>query len=333
MSFDYKSAGVDVDAGNELVHRIAPVAKATQNQNVLGDLGGFAAAYRLPEITQPTLVSATDGVGTKLLLALQCDQHDTIGIDLVAMVANDLIADGAKPLFFLDYLACDQLDVDQVETIVKGIAYGCEMAGMSLIGGETAEMPGMYPQHHYDLAGFAVGLASQDKLLPQGVKAGDKLIGLPSSGVHSNGFSLVRRLLAETNLASMPLADGTEITTALLAPTRIYVKTVLPLIQAGLIHGAAHITGGGFEDNVPRMLPKHLAAAFDVDSWQWPELFSRLQEAGDLSLATMRRTFNCGIGMVLAVDPQDVDTVLAQNPHSKVIGDVIERTQDAVVWR
>ena len=333
MSFDYKSAGVDVDAGNELVHRIAPVAKATQNQNVLGDLGGFAAAYRLPEISQPTLVSATDGVGTKLLLALQCDQHDTIGIDLVAMVANDLLADGAKPLFFLDYLACDQLDVDQVETIVKGIAYGCEMAGMSLIGGETAEMPGMYPQHHYDLAGFAVGLASQDKLLPQGVKAGDKLIGLPSSGVHSNGFSLVRRLLAETNLASMPLADGTEITTALLAPTRIYVKTVLPLIQAGLIHGAAHITGGGFEDNAPRMLPKNLAAAFDADAWQWPELFTRLQEAGDLSLATMRRTFNCGIGMVLAVDPQDVDTVLAQNPHSKVIGDVIERTQDAVVWR
>ncbi|WP_461212993.1 phosphoribosylformylglycinamidine cyclo-ligase [Lacticaseibacillus sp. GG6-2] len=333
MTFDYKTAGVDVDAGNDVVHRIAPVAKATQNANVLGDLGGFAAAYRLPSVAKPVLMSATDGVGTKLLLALQCDQHDTIGIDLVAMVANDLIADGAKPLFFLDYLATDALEPARVETVVRGIAYGCSLAGMALIGGETAEMPGMYPQHHYDLAGFAVGIASEDKLLPQHVAAGDVLIGLPSSGVHSNGFSLVRQLLAETSLGNQPLSDGTEITTALLAPTRIYAKTVLPMIDAGLIHGAAHITGGGFEDNVPRMLPANLAAAFDTQSWSWPELFQRLQKAGDLSLATMRRTFNLGIGMVLAVAPDAAAAVLAQAPHSKVIGQVVDREQDAVVWR
>ncbi|MCI1985680.1 MAG: phosphoribosylformylglycinamidine cyclo-ligase [Lactobacillus sp.] len=333
MSFDYKSAGVDVDAGNEVVQRIAPVAKATQDDRVLGALGGFAAAYRLPEVPEPVLVSATDGVGTKLLLALQCDQHDTIGIDLVAMVANDLVADGATPLYFLDYLATDALEPALVETIVRGIAYGCSQAGMALIGGETAEMPGMYPQHHYDLAGFAVGLASAGKLLPQGVQAGDVLIGLPSSGVHSNGFSLVRRLLAETNLGNTPLSDGTEIRTALLTPTRIYAKTVLPLIQAGLVHGAAHITGGGFDDNVPRMLPKTLAAAFDTASWSWPELFQRLQAAGNLSLATMRRTFNLGIGMVLAVRAADVAQVLAAAPHSRVIGTVEARTAEAVVWR
>ncbi|MFD1484116.1 phosphoribosylformylglycinamidine cyclo-ligase [Lacticaseibacillus baoqingensis] len=333
MSLDYKSAGVDVDAGNEVVRRIAPVAKATQNERVLGDLGGFAAAYRLPAVPQPVLVSATDGVGTKLLLALQCDQHDTIGIDLVAMVANDLVADGATPLYFLDYLATDALDPARVETIVRGIAYGCAQAGMALIGGETAEMPGMYPQHHYDLAGFAVGLASEDKLLPKGVQAGDVLIGLASSGVHSNGFSLVRRLLAETNLGNTPLSDGTEITTALLTPTRIYAQAVLPLIQAGLVHGAAHITGGGFIDNVPRMLPKPLAAEIDAAAWTWPELFQRLQQAGDLSLETMRRTFNLGIGMVLAVAAQDVDQVLAATPHSKVIGRVIPRETAAIKWR
>ncbi|WP_390406988.1 phosphoribosylformylglycinamidine cyclo-ligase [Lacticaseibacillus jixiensis] len=333
MSFDYKTAGVDVDAGNAVVSAIAPMAKATQDANVLGDLGGFAAAYKMPQVANPVLVSATDGVGTKLLLALQCDQHDTIGIDLVAMVANDLVADGAKPLFFLDYLATDALVPDRVATVVRGIAYGCSLAGMALIGGETAEMPGMYPQHHYDLAGFAVGVADQTKLLPQHVAAGDVLIGLPSTGVHSNGFSLVRQLLAETNLGNQPLKDGTEITTALLAPTRIYVKAVLPLIEAGLVHGAAHITGGGFEDNVPRMLPADLAAAFDVAAWQWPELFTRLQQAGELSLATMRRTFNLGIGMVLAVAPEHAQAVLAQTPHSKVIGTVVPREADAVIWR
>ncbi|WP_461226363.1 phosphoribosylformylglycinamidine cyclo-ligase [Lacticaseibacillus suihuaensis] len=332
MSIDYRHAGVDIDAGAEVVRRIAPLARATQNDNVLANIGGFAAAYRLPTVPEPVLVTATDGVGTKLLLALQCESHDTIGIDLVAMVANDLLASGAKPLFFLDYLATDALLPERVETIVRGIAYGCSQAGMALIGGETAEMPGMYPQQHYDLAGFAVGLASAGRLLPSQVAAGDVLIGLPSSGVHSNGFSLVRELLAETNLGNLPLSDGREMTAALLAPTKIYVQDVWPLIAAGLIHGAAHITGGGFTDNVPRMLPSHLAAALSAGAWQWPELFSRLQEAGSLSLAEMRRTFNLGIGMVLAVAPQDAKTVLARLPHAVTIGRVVPRDGQGVTW-
>ncbi|WP_179395126.1 phosphoribosylformylglycinamidine cyclo-ligase [Lacticaseibacillus absianus] len=333
MTIDYEHAGVSIEAGNETVRRIAPLAQATQNPAVLDQLGGFAAAYRMPEVPEPVLVSATDGVGTKLLLALQCDQHDTIGIDLVAMVANDLLASGAQPLFFLDYLATDVVDPARIETIVRGIAYGCSQAGMALIGGETAEMPGMYPQHHYDLAGFAVGVASASQMLPKHVTAGDVLIGLPSSGVHSNGFSLVRELLAETNLGNMPLADGTEVTTALLQPTKIYVREVLPLIQAGLIHGIAHITGGGFTDNVPRMLPAALAAEIDPASWTWPELFQRLQTAGGLAKAEMRRTFNLGIGLVLAVSATDVPAVLAALPHARKIGRVTPRSTHALTWR
>ncbi|EPC60389.1 phosphoribosylformylglycinamidine cyclo-ligase, partial [Lacticaseibacillus paracasei] len=218
---DYKDAGVDIEAGEAAVQRIAALAKETTNANVLASVGGFAAAYRLPEISEPTLISATDGVGTKLLLALQCDAHETVGIDLVAMVANDLLASGAQPLFFLDYMAVDHLDVDRAEAVVRGIAYGCQQAQMALIGGETAEMPDMYPQHHYDLAGFAVGLVAQSKRLPQQVVAGDVLIGLPSSGVHSNGYSLVRKLLAETDLGSQSLNDGSEMMNALMRPTRI----------------------------------------------------------------------------------------------------------------
>lgn len=330
MAMDYKAAGVNIEAGNALVTNIKTVVAATQDANVLTGLGSFAAAYALPQVPEPVLVAATDGVGTKLLLALQCDQHDTIGIDLVAMVANDLIADGAKPLFFLDYMATDELQVERAETVIKGIAYGCSLAHMALIGGETAEMPGMYPQHHYDLAGFAVGLASRQQLLPRHVAAGDVLIGLPSSGVHSNGFSLVRKLLAETNLGTMPLSDGTEIRAALLTPTRIYVDTVWPLIEADLIHGAAHITGGGFTDNVPRMLPDDLAAR--LTPWPWPELFTRIQQAGALSDAAMRQTFNLGIGMVLAVAPEHRAAVLQAVPHAKVIGQVVPRTTTAVEW-
>lgn len=332
MSLNYQQAGVDVAAGNEAVTRIAPLAKATQDANVLGDLGGFAAAYALPNVKQPVLLSATDGVGTKLLLALECDQHETIGIDLVAMVANDLVASGAKPLFFLDYMATDQLIPSRVEEVVRGIAYGCREAQMSLIGGETAEMPGMYPQKHYDLAGFAVGVAGRDHLLPQNVQAGDVLIGLASSGVHSNGFSLVRALLAETNFGNLPLSDGTEVRTALLTPTRLYVKSMLAWHQAGLLHGAAHITGGGFTDNVPRMLPAELAARFDPQAWQWPEILRRIQTAGALSEAEMRKTFNLGIGMVLAVAPEHAEAILAADPHAKRIGQVVPRTQEAVEW-
>lgn len=333
MSIDYKAAGVDIDAGNAAASAYAPLVAATQDTNVLSKLGGFAAAYALPEVPEPVLLSATDGVGTKLLLAKECGKHDTIGVDLVAMVANDLLADGAKPLFFLDYLATDKLDPQLAATVVKGIAAGCVQSGMALIGGETAEMPGMYPAGHYDLAGFAVGLASRSRLLPRHVVAGDVLIGLPSSGVHSNGFSLVRKLLAETDLGKTPLADGRDVREALLTPTRIYVKEVLPLVQSERVHGIAHITGGGFEDNVPRMLPANLAAVFTADAWQWPELFSRIQACGQLDLTAMRRTFNLGMGLVMAVPADQVAAVQAAISDATVIGRVTERHDgDAVQW-
>ena len=330
---DYKDAGVDIEAGEAAVQRIAALAKETTNANVLASVGGFAAAYRLPEISEPTLISATDGVGTKLLLALQCDAHETVGIDLVAMVANDLLASGAQPLFFLDYMAVDHLDVDRAEAVVRGIAYGCQQAQMALIGGETAEMPDMYPQHHYDLAGFAVGLVSASKRLPQKVAAGDVLIGLPSSGVHSNGYSLVRKLLAETDLGSQSLDDGSEMLNALMRPTRIYVKQVLPLMQQGLIHAAAHITGGGITENLPRVIPDGLVANIDPLAWQRPELFDRLQHAGHLSETTMRSTFNLGIGMILVVPEQAVSLVQDAIPSSKVIGTVDEDPVEKLHWQ
>lgn len=330
---DYKDAGVDIEAGEAAVKRIAALAKETTNANVLASVGGFAAAYRLTEISEPTLISATDGVGTKLLLALQCDAHETVGIDLVAMVANDLLASGAQPLFFLDYMAVDHLDVDRAEAVVRGIAYGCQQAQMALIGGETAEMPDMYPQHHYDLAGFAVGLVSASKRLPQKVAAGDVLIGLPSSGVHSNGYSLVRKLLAETDLGSQSLNDGSEMMNALMRPTRIYVKQVLPLMQQGLIHAAAHITGGGITENLPRVMPDGLVANIDPQAWQRPELFDRLQHAGHLSETTMRSTFNLGIGMILVVPEQAVSLVQDAIPSSKVIGTVGEDPVEKLHWQ
>ena len=330
---DYKDAGVDIEAGEAAVKRIAALAKETTNANVLASVGGFAAAYRLPEISEPTLISATDGVGTKLLLALQCDAHETVGIDLVAMVANDLLASGAQPLFFLDYMAVDHLDVDRAEAVVRGIAYGCQQAQMALIGGETAEMPDMYPQHHYDLAGFAVGLVSASKRLPQKVAAGDVLIGLPSSGVHSNGYSLVRKLLAETDLGSQSLDDGSEMLNALMRPTRIYVKQVLPLMQQGLIHAAAHITGGGITENLPRVMPDGLVANIDPQAWQRPELFDRLQHAGHLSETTMRSTFNLGIGMILVVPEQAASLVQDAIPSSKVIGTVGEDPVEKLHWQ
>ena len=330
---DYKDAGVDIEAGEAAVQRIAALAKETTNANVLASVGGFAAAYRLPEISEPTLISATDGVGTKLLLALQCDAHETVGIDLVAMVANDLLASGAQPLFFLDYMAVDHLDVDRTEAVVRGIAYGCQQAQMALIGGETAEMPDMYPQHHYDLAGFAVGLVSASKRLPQKVAAGDVLIGLPSSGVHSNGYSMVRKLLAETDLGSQSLDDGSEMLNALMRPTRIYVKEVLPHMQQGLIHAAAHITGGGITENLPRVIPDGLVANIDPLAWQRPELFDRLQHAGHLSETTMRSTFNLGIGMILVVPEQAVSLVQDAIPSSKVIGTVGEDPVEKLHWQ
>ena len=333
MTIDYKQAGVDVAAGNAAAKAYAPLAKATQDANVLAGLGGFAAAYRMPATTNPVLLAATDGVGTKLLLAKELGVHDTIGIDLVAMVANDLLADGATPMFFLDYMATDKLDVDLASAVVAGIARGCQLAHLALIGGETAEMPGMYPAGHYDLAGFAVGYADAERVLPRSVAAGDVLLGLPSSGVHSNGFSLVRKLLAETDLGQTPLADGRDVAAALLTPTRIYADEMGALLREHLLHGAAHITGGGFTDNVPRMLPADLAARIDTRSWQWPELFRRLQAAGDISLPDMRQTFNLGMGMVLSVAADDVDRVRALVPDAVQIGVVALREQGAaVVW-
>lgn len=330
---DYKDAGVDIKAGDEAVQRIAALAKETTNENVLASVGGFAAAYRLPSVPQPTLISATDGVGTKLLLALQCDAHETVGIDLVAMVANDLLASGAQPLFFLDYMAVDHLDVARAESVVRGIAFGCQQAEMALIGGETAEMPDMYPQHHYDLAGFAVGVVSAPKRLPQHVAEGDVLIGLPSSGVHSNGYSLVRKLLAETDLGSQTLEDGSEMMQALMRPTRIYVKQVLPLMQQGLIHAAAHITGGGITENLPRVIPDGLSAHVDPQAWRRPELFDRLQHAGHLSETTMRMTFNLGIGMILVVAKESVAAVQTALPSSKVIGEVVTDPAEKIHWQ
>ena len=331
MSIDYTTAGVNVDVGNAVAKAYAPLAQATHDHNVLARPQGFAAAYQWPD-AQNVLLAATDGVGTKLLLAQQLQQHQTIGIDLVAMVTNDLLADGARPLFFLDYLATDHLVPAVAESIMAGIVAGCQQAGMSLIGGETAEMPDMYPAGHYDLAGFALGMAPRDALLPQNVTIGDALVGLPSSGIHSNGFTLVRRLLATNDLGAQRLATGQAIAQAALTPTRIYVNDVLPLIQQQLIHGIAHITGGGFTDNVPRMLPDHLAVQLQL--WPYPELFDRLQTAGELSPAVMRRTFNLGFGMVLAVGAQQLPAVLKALPDAQILGQVIARQADApaVQW-
>ncbi|MHA3065040.1 phosphoribosylformylglycinamidine cyclo-ligase [Lacticaseibacillus saniviri] len=332
MSIDYTTAGVNVDVGNAVARSYAPLAKTTHDRNVLPHQNGFAAAYQLPTDSQTILLAATDGVGTKLLLANQLQHHTTIGIDLVAMVANDLLADGAQPLFFLDYMATDHLVPEVAQDVMQGIVAGCQQAGMSLIGGETAEMPDMYPAGHYDLAGFALGMAQRDQLLPQEVAISDTLVGLPSSGLHSNGFSLVRRLLAIDDLETQPLADGQTIAQAALTPTRIYVSAVLPLIQRHLIHGIAHITGGGFTDNVPRMLPAGMAA--QLQPWAYPELFARLQTAGELSDAEMRRTFNLGFGMILAVGDKQLPDVLAALPDAQVLGQVIERQSDApeVQW-
>ncbi|ERL64842.1 phosphoribosylformylglycinamidine cyclo-ligase [Schleiferilactobacillus shenzhenensis] len=316
MPIDYTQAGVDIAAGEETVHRLLPLAESTYDQNVRAGVGGFAAAYALPQDPDRLLVSATDGVGTKLLVALAQHKLDTIGIDLVAMIANDLLTTGAAPLFFLDYLAVDTLRPDDAAQILAGIVAGCRQAKLALIGGETAEMPGIYPANHFDLAGFGVGQVTAADRLPAHITAGDVLVGLPSSGLHSNGFSLVRRLL--------PVTDP-----ALLVPTRIYEPIVRPLLDRHVLHGLAHITGGGLADNVPRMLPQDLAARIDPAAWQWPAVFTRLQAAGDLSLATMRQTFNLGIGMVLAVAP---DQLAALPAEAIRLGRVVPRTQDALEW-
>ena len=322
----YKDAGVDIDAGNELVRRIGPLAAATSRPEVLAGLGGFGSLFALDtaRFPDPVLVSGTDGVGTKLLLARDSDRHDRIGIDLVAMCVNDVIAQGAEPLFFLDYFACGQLDVDQAEAVVKGIAAGCDLAGCALIGGETAEMPGMYAPGHYDLAGFCVGAVNRDAIIDgRNIVAGDTLIGLGSSGPHSNGYSLIRRILAASG-ASLETDLGNAITLgdALLEPTRIYARALRELTAAIDVRGIAHITGGGLPENVQRMLPEACVARIFRERWPEQPVFRWLREAGQVSDEEMLRTFNCGLGMVIAVPRGTAEESLS-----------ILRQQDIDAWQ
>ncbi|MHB8248116.1 MAG: phosphoribosylformylglycinamidine cyclo-ligase [Acidithiobacillus sp.] len=296
----YHAAGVDIDAGNALIERIKPLAQSTRRPGVLGGIGGFGGLFELPKgFREPVMVSGTDGVGTKLLLALEAGWHDGIGIDLVGMCVNDILVAGAEPLWFLDYYACGRLDVGVAERVIAGIAEGCRQAHCALLGGETAEMPGMYTGEHYDLAGFAVGIVEKAEILTgAGCQEGDAVIGIASSGPHSNGYSLIRKILARSNADMQTLVNGQSLIHTLLAPTRIYVETISALRAALPVHALAHITGGGLVENLPRSLPAHLAAEIDAGSWERPAVFRWLQEQGSVSDAEMWRVFNCGVGMV-----------------------------------
>ena len=314
----YAQAGVDIDAGEALVEAIKPLAKATRRPGAEASLGGFGALFDLKAagFVDPLLVSTTDGVGTKLKIAIETGLHDGIGIDLVAMCVNDLLAQGAEPLLFLDYFATGKLDVQIATRVVAGIAEGCRLAGAALVGGETAEMPGMYAAEDYDLAGFSLGAVERDGVLPRldDQAPGDLLIGLASSGPHSNGYSLIRRIVELSGLgweAPAPFAAGQSLAEALMAPTRIYIKSVLPLIKRRLIKGGAHITGGGLIENPPRAIAKGLAPRFDWGAWALPAVFAWLRDTGGVEEAELRRTFNCGMGFMLIVSPDDVDLVLS----------------------
>jgi phosphoribosylformylglycinamidine cyclo-ligase len=310
VKLTYKDAGVDIDAGDALVERIKPHARRTMRPGVLAGIGGFGALFEMPKnYREPVLVSGTDGVGTKLKLAFELDRHDTIGIDLVAMSVNDILTLGAEPLFFLDYYACGKLDVETASRVIKGIAEGCEQAGCALIGGETAEMPGMYARGEYDLAGFAVGVVEKSLVIDgASIRPGDVVLGLASNGAHSNGYSLVRKVIeaARVDLAAATL-DGHALADLVLAPTRIYVKPVLRLLRELPVKGLAHITGGGLVENVPRVLSETLTARIDGTAWPRPPLFAWLAETGNVPEAEMLRVFNCGIGMVLVVAPGHAD--------------------------
>ena len=333
----YRDAGVDIDAGDALVEALKPIAAKTMRPGVLAGLGGFGALFALSgKYRDPVLVSGTDGVGTKLLLAIALDRHDDIGIDLVAMCANDIIVQGAEPLFFLDYFASGRLDTKKAERIIAGIGRGCELAGAALVGGETAEMPGMYSDKDYDLAGFCVGAVERDKLIDgTRVGAGDQIIGLRSSGPHSNGYSLIRSVLKRQNadltqhLGTRTLAD------ILLTPTRIYVKGLLALQARVDVHAMAHITGGGLPGNVPRVIPSSLRARVDRAAWTWPPIFHWLQKGGDIPEEEMYRTFNCGIGMVVIVGAQDVPVtlqVLREQGEDPLLLGHIEAGPGEFVW-
>jgi phosphoribosylformylglycinamidine cyclo-ligase len=333
----YKDAGVDIDAGDALVERIKPLAKRTMREGVLAGIGGFGALFEVPKrYKEPVLVSGTDGVGTKLKLAFEWNMHGTVGIDLVAMSVNDVLVQGAEPLFFLDYFACGKLDVDTAAAVIGGIARGCELSGCALIGGETAEMPGMYPAGEYDLAGFAVGAVEKSKILTgRDVRVGDIVLGLASSGVHSNGFSLVRKCLDRAAGALPATLDGQPLREALMAPTRLYVKPVLAALAAHPIKALAHITGGGLLENIPRVLPEGLAAHLDKGSWPQTALFAWLQATAGISDHEMNRTFNNGIGMVVVVDAAHAgataQTLRDQGETVYRIGRIAERSEGAAV--
>jgi phosphoribosylformylglycinamidine cyclo-ligase len=303
-SLNYKSAGVDIAAGSELIERIKPIAARTRTAGVLAGLGGFGSMFELPldHYQNPILVSGTDGVGTKLKLAIEYGIHNTIGIDLVAMCVNDIIVQGASPLFFLDYFATGKLDVDTAASVIEGIGTGCELAGAALVGGETAEMPGMYADGEYDLAGFCVGIVEKSKIIDGSkVIAGDKLIGIASSGPHSNGYSLIRKILEYSNSSFSDQFEGSTLGKVLLEPTRIYVKSLLSLIEQIPIHALAHITGGGITENLPRVLPEGIFAQINLTAWKFPAIFQWLQQQGNVSQAEMLTTFNCGVGMVAII--------------------------------
>jgi phosphoribosylformylglycinamidine cyclo-ligase len=314
QSLSYKDAGVDINAGNALVERIKPEVKRTTRAEVIGGLGGFGALCAIPsKYKEPILVSGTDGVGTKLRLAIDLKKHDTIGIDLVAMCVNDLVVQGAEPLFFLDYYATGKLDVDVAADVVKGIADGCVQSGCALVGGETAEMPGMYHAGDYDLAGFCVGVVEKSEIIDGSrVKNDDALIALGSSGPHSNGYSLVRKVIDVAGVnPTTELLDNKPLSEHVLAPTKIYVKSVLALIKQADVHAIAHLTGGGFWENIPRVLPKNTKAVINEKSWEWPSVFNWLQEKGNIDTYEMYRTFNCGVGMVIALPQEQVEIALA----------------------
>lgn len=313
-SLNYKSAGVDIEAGNTLVERIKPIAAKTRTPGVMSGLGGFGSMFELPldRYQQPILVSGTDGVGTKLKLAFDLNRHNTVGIDLVGMCVNDIIVQGAESLFFLDYFATGKLDVDTAAAVIEGIGKGCQLAGAALVGGETAEMPGMYADGEYDLAGFCVGIVEKADIIDGSkVSAGNKLIGIASSGPHSNGYSLIRKIIERSQIPLSGNLQGKALADHLLEPTRIYVKPLLELIKKVPVHAMAHITGGGITENLPRVLPEGLSASIDLNAWQFPVIFQWLQEQGNVTQADMLTTFNCGIGMIVCVAAEDEATTIA----------------------
>ena len=333
----YRDAGVDIEAGDRLVENIKPLAKRTLRPEVLAGLGGFGALFEIPKKYQnPVLVSGTDGVGTKLKLAFQLNRHDSIGIDLVAMSVNDILVQGAEPLFFLDYFACGKLNVETATAVISGIARGCELAGCALIGGETAEMPGMYPPDEYDLAGFAVGIVEKDRIISGAtIQEGDIVLGLASSGAHSNGYSLIRKIIEDNQISLSADFHDKTFADILMAPTRIYVKSILALISRLPVKGLAHITGGGLIENVPRILPDQVMAVLNKNTWEMPALFHWLQQQGHISDHEMTRIFNCGIGMVIVVAPDHAKDAMhnlqASGETVWQIGQIKQRMADQAV--